>query len=518
MDDFSIKSISFSESQASFIITLCDGRIFLAMTYGHKEAATYFVPALMIMAWHQRNAIEEQFTGSTYGEIRKWFSTLGIIEELPDNHRVFHHRWHDCQQATVKSDDDDVRGSTLALQERRDGGWQPLKGRDGEKLRKAIFKQLLQSIGKAEGRRYMLGVSSPYADAIKLPLGFGSHATTGDVPRTTEDEFVSFVDSSGLRPWRKAKVVLSRAETSYRLAIDDAIALFIAPDWSGIPRHKIACSIGDNREFDAELTRIAAEHREARDDKDDNGQKLALIGITPLLVKDREHLRVSLQQMLYFDYEGPRRAVWNDDEPTEFGERYFLGKLIPDEIPTPLAVVQPVLTTADGYLVLGIRRKDVESDFPEYNDRLCVTFEEQMRPSDMDVHGTVIRGLEEEAGITGVDPDGILLISIHYEASYASVCPTAVYKLRCGTEELQQSINLKARDHEWDPIFVPDNLQMLKALLSMREVSWDELSPRHHMGEFSPLPTYRWHGSSRLRLLAYTAMKYGIKSVLEDPR
>ena len=304
-------------------------------------------------------------------------------------------------------------------------------------------------------------------------------------------------------------------DTAGRLAIDDAIVLFVAPGWSGLARNTLSCSIGGKRAFDSEVAHVAYEHRMTREDRDRNGEKLGLVRLDPLMT-DRQWLRLEFEEMRYFDFEGPRRALWIQDEPTDFANKFYLGKDIPEEIPTPLACVQGVIVTRDDFLVLGIRRRATKSDFPEYDDRLCVTFEEQMRPDDGDVHGTMKRGLKEEAGIGEVEDAQIEVIAVHYESSFSAVCIVAVVRLECTSHELSQSVLLEAKDHEWDPIFVHDDLQELRPLLKEESVAWKELGATHFLKAFTPLPSYRWHGSSRFRLFAHLAMQYGIGRLLRE--
>lgn len=334
------------------------------------------------------------------------------------------------------------------------------------------------------------------------------------VPEKIEAPFRSLLEVYNLKPWEKARQVLAASPSPFRLAIDDAIALFIAPGWSGLTRGQTPCSVGARRWFDPQVARAALAHQMTREDKDDNREKLALVRIDPLMT-DRERLRLSFEQMRYFDYEGPRRALWTGDTPTEFASAFYLGKLIPEGIPTPLAAVQVVLVTADDYLALGIRRRAARSDFPEYDDRLGVTFEEQMRPGDGDVHGAVIRGLEEEAGIGDIEPARIQVLAVHYEASFTSVCPVAVARLRSTAAEVSYSVQFKAKDHEWDPVFVKDESNVLLGLLRLQDIPWEKLGAVHFLHEFSPQASYRWHGSSRFRLFAYLAMKDGIGRLLK---
>ena len=325
----------------------------------------------------------------------------------------------------------------------------------------------------------------------------------------------NLLEAYSLEPWSRTRRVLRSSPSPYRLAIDDAIVLFVAPGWSGLARNTLSCSIGGKRAFDSEVAHVAYEHRMTREDRDRNGEKLGLVRLDPLMT-DRQWLRLEFEEMRYFDFEGPRRALWIQDEPTDFANKFYLGKDIPEEIPTPLACVQGVIVTRDDFLVLGIRRRATKSDFPEYDDRLCVTFEEQMRPDDGDVHGTMKRGLKEEAGIGEVEDAQIEVIAVHYESSFSAVCIVAVVRLECTSHELSQSVLLEAKDHEWDPIFVHDDLQELRPLLKEESVAWKELGATHFLKAFTPLPSYRWHGSSRFRLFAHLAMQYGIGRLLRE--
>lgn len=335
------------------------------------------------------------------------------------------------------------------------------------------------------------------------------------VPEETAQEVRNLLEVYNLKPSERTRQILAHSSSPFRLAIDDVIVLFVAPGWSGLQRNDLRCSIGDRRVFDPQVARVAHEHRMTREDRDRNGEKLALVRIDPLMT-DREWLRLCFEEMRYFDCDGPRRALWVGDSPSDFAKESYLGKPIPEGIPTPLACVHGVLVTRDGYLVLGIRRKAAKSDFPENDDRLCVTFEEQMRPEDGDVHGTMIRGIKEEAGIAGIDAVCIQVVAIHYESSFSSVCPVAVARLECTAAELSQSVCLKAKDHEWDPVFVEDKSEVLRTLLGSETMSWGDLKATHFLDAFSPRPTYRWHGSSRFRLLAYLAMRDGIGRLLKD--
>lgn len=334
--------------------------------------------------------------------------------------------------------------------------------------------------------------------------------TTG-VPQNEEDRMGTIWTSLGLESNARAKVVLASTSYPYRLAIDDFIVLYASPGWQGHQRRDvISCSTGP-RMFHPNVARVASEHREARPDKDDNKPKLALVQIDPFL-SDRDHLRLQFENMHYFDFEGPRRALFKGDAPTTFAQEFYLGREIPEEIPTPLACVHTILVTGDQkHLVLGLRRKAAKPDF--YDNRLCVGFEEQMSPEDEDFIHTVKRGLKQEAGIQSLSDDRIELLAIGLEASFFSIALLAVAWLDCDAEALHRSIQFKATDHEWDALFVPNDKIFLRNLLATPLPEWSALTATHFL-TFTPLPEYEWHGTSRVRLFAYLARKEGIGRVL----
>lgn len=228
---------------------------------------------------------------------------------------------------------------------------------------------------------------------------------------------------------------------------------------------------------------------------------------------DRDHLRLSFEGMRYFDYEGPRRALWLGDTPTEFAVKHYLGKLIPEEIPTPLVCVHTILVTADNqHLVFGLRRKANKPDV--YDNHLCVGFEEQMSPEDEDLFGTVKRGLRQETGIRTISDSRIQLLAIGLEASFFSIAFVALAHLECDTETLHRSIEFEAEDHEWDALFVPNDTKHLTKVLKSRLPKFTELNARHWLN-FNPLPEYEWHGTSRFRLFSYLANKEGIGRLIK---
>lgn len=314
-----------------------------------------------------------------------------------------------------------------------------------------------------------------------------------------------------LEPNHRVQEVVSRASYPYRLAIDDLIVLYASPGWQGHLRHDMVSQLRGRRTYHPNVTRVAQEYQATRPDKDDNKPKLALTQIDPFMT-DRDHLRLVFEEMRYFDFEGPRRALFRGDAPTEFAQTFYLGKEIPEQIPTPLACVHTILVTGDHkHLVLGLRRKDMHSDF--YDNRLCVGFEEQMSPDDEGVIGTVKRGLRQEAGIPDLPMDHVELLAIGLEASFFSVALLAIAWLDDDAEGLHRSIQFEATDHEWDALFVPNETSYLLNLLASPLPKWSDLSPTHFL-TFQPFDEYEWHGTSRARLFAFLARKEGIGRLL----
>ncbi len=342
-------------------------------------------------------------------------------------------------------------------------------------------------------------------DAIRVVPATG-------VPENEEARLNTIWTSLGLGPNARAKVTLASTSLSYRIAIDDLIVLYASPGWQGHQRRDIISSVAGPRTFHSDIARVAKEHQETRPDKDDNKPKLALVQIDPFL-SDRDHLRLEFEEMWYFDFEGPRRALFRGDAPTAFARQFYLGKEIPEEIPTPLACVHTILVTRDQkFLVLGLRRKAAKPDF--YDSRLCVGFEEQMSSEDEDIFHTVKRGLRQEVGIRSLPDERIELLAIGLEASFFSIAPLAVAWLDCDAEALHRSIQFEATDHEWDALFVPNDTIFLRNLLASPLPGWSALNATHFL-PFSPLPEYEWHGTSRARLFAYLARKEGIGRLLK---
>lgn len=343
---------------------------------------------------------------------------------------------------------------------------------------------------------------------------FQADAKTG-LLISDEPQINTLFSSLRLEPNRWAKVVLNNTNFPYRITIDDLIVLYASPGWQGHRKQDLVCEIIDGpRTYDPEVTKVARESQQMRSDKDKNKRKLALVKCDPFMT-DRDQLRLVFEPMLYFDFDGPRRMLFEKDlnggltnVPTAFGMRHYFGKEIPAQIPTPLACVHTILVTHDEkHLVLGLRRRDAQADF--YDNRLCVGFEEQMSADDDDVNSTVKRGLKQETGIRNLCDDQIEVLAVGLEASFFSIALIAIVRLDCDAEKLHTSIQLDAEDHEWDALFIPNTSETLLKLLSSQSVKWADLNPTHFL-QFKPFEDYEWHGTSRARLFSYLANKEGI--------
>jgi hypothetical protein len=324
-------------------------------------------------------------------------------------------------------------------------------------------------------------------------------------PRSNAEEVFNALR---LTPNARAQAVLQEATCPYRAAIDDFIFVYVGNGWAGHRMEEVSSVIQGRLTFEPEVKRVAREYRETRPDKVSNMDKLALVDLIPYS-SDRRVLQLIFQEMRYFDFEGPRRALYEGDSaiPTSFARKFYFGKDIPAKIPTPLTCVHIVLVL-NGHLVLGIRRKAFRAD-SYYDNHLCVGFEEQMSPEDLDPFGTVRRGLREEVGIQSVDNRQITLLHIGLEASFFSCAVLALVSLDCEPRELHDSIQLKAKDHEWDPIFVPSDTDYLIRLLKNPAPRWSELEPAHFL-KFAAQQDYKWHGTSRARLFAFLAWREGL--------
>jgi hypothetical protein len=336
-------------------------------------------------------------------------------------------------------------------------------------------------------------------------LKFRAIPKTG-VAKDVEKRLIDLWDALQLEANARARVVLSHASEPYGLAVDDLIILYASPNWDGLHKPAIRSVIEGSRTYHPEVSEKARTHQDSRPDKDDNKAKLGLVRIDPFM-SDRDHLGLGFERMFYFDFEGPRRSLFEEDIPTRFATTHYLGKQIPDDIPTPLACVHTILITEDDYLVFGLRLRRTKTDF--YENRLSVGFEEQMSGDDEDIFATVKRGLREEAGISGIVDNRIQLLALGLEASFFSIAAIAIARLECDSRELHTQIQMGVKDHEWDAIFIPNETKHLVKLLKTRLPQWEDLNSKHYLN-FTPSSEYQWHGTSRFRLFAYLAKKEGI--------
>lgn len=312
-----------------------------------------------------------------------------------------------------------------------------------------------------------------------------------------------------LEPNQHANEVLSHAKRGYAPTIDDYIELARSPDYQGYQRSEVIASIRGQRVFEPAIVEVAQSYQSKRDDKDENHSKLALVNIVPSFT-DRPQLKLEFEVMKYFDFEGPRRAIWRENRPTQFAYNHYLNKEIPDEIPTPLTCVHTILATKNmKYLIFGIRRCSV--DF--WSNRLSVGFEEQMEPKDLDdnVFDTVARGIKEEMGISSLHENSTLM-SIGLEASFFTCSCIMFTVLDYEPKEIHDSMSYGPIDQEWQPLFIPNDVNHLLKLLKQSTITLTELKVEHYY-DFSLPSTFEWHGTSRYRLFTYLMRTVGIKKL-----